>query len=247
MPRFDPAAPMTSRRLAGTGYGYSGTRLDALGATEYTLVAIAADQSGSVHSFRADIERCLGEIVRACQAAPRAEQLMLRLTAFDDAVHEIHGFQPIPTLRADDTAGCLVAGGSTALFDAAHNAVASVVSYGDALASGDLCVNGLVIVLTDGEDNRSALTADDVRGAIDAARASERLDSVRTILVCVGATGATSAALARFSAEAGFDETIALDRADAASLQRLAQLASRSISAQSTALGSGRAAASLRF
>ena len=32
------------RRLTGTPYGYSGTRLEDLGASEYTLVGICADQ-----------------------------------------------------------------------------------------------------------------------------------------------------------------------------------------------------------
>lgn len=239
MPVFDPSAPMVSRRLAGSAYGYSATRLDALGAAEYTLVAVAADQSGSVAGFRVEIERCLAEIVRACRAHPRAEHVMLRTVAFDDALHEVHGFRPLPSLDPASYAGCLRAGGSTALHDAALNAVASVTSYGDTLAGADFAVNGLVFVLTDGEDNASAASASAVRAAVAAAVASERLSGVRTVLVGVGVGGPTSAALMRFSAEAGFDDYVGIETADAASLQRLAAFASRSIAVSSTALGAG--------
>jgi hypothetical protein len=247
MPVFDPGTPMTTRRLAGSTYGYSGTRLDALGSAEYTLVAIAADQSGSVSAFKTEIERCLGEIVRACNTHARADQLMLRLVAFDDQLGEVHGFKPLPTLDAKDYAGCLRIGGSTALYDAALNAVASVTSYGDTLAGADFAVNGLVFVLTDGEDNASSVGAADVKRAVDAAIASERLDSIRTVLVGVGVGGATSASLMRFSAAAGFDDYVAIETADAASLERLARFASRSIALQSSALGSGSSTVSLKF
>jgi len=242
-----PSFPTMSRRLAGSAYGFSGTRLDALGASEYTLVGIAADQSGSVASFRTEIEACLGEIVRACASSSRADHLMLRLTAFDSSLHEVHGFKPLPTLAPDDYTGCLAPGGSTALHDAAHNAVASIVSYGDTLGKNDLAVNGLVFVLTDGGDNASQLDAAAVAQAVSDAVASEQLQSMRTVLVGVGVGASTSQVLMRFSAQAGFDEYIALDRADAATLQRLARFAVRSIAASSTALGHGGPVASLTF
>jgi len=239
--------PSMSRRLAGSAYGFSGTRLDALGASEYTLVSIAADQSGSVASFRTEIEACLGEIVSACRASSRADHLMMRLTAFDGTLSEVHGFKPLPTLDPGDYAGCLSCGGSTALYDAAHNAVASVVSYGHTLGQGDLLVNGLVFVLTDGGDNASHVDAAAVRRAVADAVSAEQLQSIRTVLVGVGVGSHTSSALMKFSADAGFDEYIAIDQADAAALKRLARFAVRSISASSTALGSGGPVASLTF
>jgi len=239
--------PSLSRRLGGTAYGFSGTRLDALGASEYTLVGIAADQSGSVASFRAEIESCLGEIVRACGGSSRADQLMLRLTAFDNSLHEVHGFKPLPTLDPDAYQGCLSVGGSTALYDAAHNAVASVVSYGDTLGRNHLAVNGLVFVLTDGCDNASSADAAAVARAVNDAVTSEQLQSMRTVLVGVGVGGSTSQRLMALSAEAGFDEFVAIEQADAATLQRLARFAIRSIAAASTALGHGATAPSLRF
>ncbi len=247
MPTFDPTTPMQRLALSGSDYGFSATRLDALGSSEYTLVAIAADQSGSVSSFQTDIEACLGEIVRACGASPRADQLMLRLVAFDGGLHEVHGFQPLPTLDPARYAGCLHIGGCTALYDAAHNAVASVVSYGDTLGRGDFAVNGVVFVLTDGGDNQSSVDATAVRQALADAVASEQLESLRAILVGVDVGASTSQELMRFSAEAGFDDYVAIATADAATLQRLARFATRSIALSSTALGTGAPVASLSF
>ncbi|MCA9573153.1 MAG: hypothetical protein KC656_35200, partial [Myxococcales bacterium] len=85
MPRFD-TTDLTTHTLVGSTYGYSGTRIDRLGATEMTLVAIAADTSGSVHPFKREIEACIQEAVRACRQAPRADNLMLRLVQFADTV-----------------------------------------------------------------------------------------------------------------------------------------------------------------
>jgi len=248
MPRFDPGTPMLSRRLAGTTYGYSGTRLDDLSCSEYTLVAVAADQSGSVGAFQTDLEACLGEIVRACQQHPRAEHVMLRLTAFDGSLHELHGFKPLPTLDAKDYAGILHTGGATALHDAALNAIGALRSYGETLADQGFAVNGLVFVLTDGDDNASAGSAREVADQVRAALGSERIEGLHTVLVGVGTQGATAKALMRFSAEAGFDDFIPIDQANAGSLQRLARFASRSIGLQSTALGAGGSASlSLTF
>ena len=131
-----------TRPLAGSHYGYSGTGIASLGATEYTLIGIAADQSGSVHRFRRDIEHCLQAIVKSCGASPRADNLMLRCTTFDHALHELHGFRPLANCPTTDYDNAIAAGGSTALYDAAHNAIAAVVSYGEALTAKDFEVNG---------------------------------------------------------------------------------------------------------
>ncbi len=55
MPIFDDTT--THHPIDGTTYGYSGTRIEDLGSSEYTLVSIAADQSGSVASFFLNSQR----------------------------------------------------------------------------------------------------------------------------------------------------------------------------------------------
>ena len=53
--------------VAGSSYGFSGKRIEALGASEYTLVVLAADTSGSVSQFIPDIEKCIQQVVPAIQ------------------------------------------------------------------------------------------------------------------------------------------------------------------------------------
>ncbi|MEZ4317678.1 MAG: hypothetical protein R3F61_09240 [Myxococcota bacterium] len=239
MPIFDQNG-LTSRILAGNHYGYSGMRIDRLGASEYTLVAIAADVSGSVVAFKDEIEACIQETVRACRHAPRADNLMLRLLAFDDHLTEIHGFKPLVECKPSDYKGALAIGGCTALYDGAHNAIAAVTDYGRDLVQNGLSANAIVFVITDGSDNASTLTARSVKDAVQDAVADESVESVVTVLVGVNVQQPNLAqALLDFSAAAGFDHYLELDRADAATLARLADFLSRSIAAQSQVLGSG--------
>jgi uncharacterized protein YegL len=247
MPLFD-SDQLTSRLLHGSHYGYSGTRIDRLGASEYTLVAIAADSSGSVHGFKPEIEACIQETVRACRHAPRADNLMLRLLQFDTTLNEIHGFKPLIECTPSDYAGALTLGGCTSLYDAAQNAVESVRDYGQDLIANGLSANGIVFVITDGDDNNSTLTPGAVRDAVRRAVSDETVESLVTVLVGVNVGDAGLAkTLMDFSVAAGFDHYLELEKADATTLARLASFLSRSISAQSSVLGTGGASQILTF
>ena len=79
--------------LPNSHYGYSATRLEDLGATEYTIATIVADVSGSTAPFIHDMEGAMMRIVQACKLSPRADNLLLRLVSFDDTLSELHGFK----------------------------------------------------------------------------------------------------------------------------------------------------------
>lgn len=234
--------------IKGSHYGFSATRVGDLGAAEYTLVTISADVSGSVCAFEKDIERCIKEVVRACRHSPRADNLMLRLTMFDHQVSEVHGFKPLPGCDLADYDHCLKIGGTTALYDAAHNAIEAMSLYGATLSSADFDVNGIVFVITDGMDNASSVKAKAVETALNKAIQSESLESTTAILVGVNiANRSVSRELDKLRKKAGFDQYIEIGKASASSLAKLADFVSRSISAQSQALGSGSASLSLSF
>jgi hypothetical protein len=226
--------------LPNSHYGYSATRLEDLGATEYTIVTIACDVSGSTAAFTFDMEAAITRIVQACKFSPRADNLLLRLVAFDDTLGELHGFKLLENCHLADYGGILRSGGSTALYDAAENAVASTVNYGQQLAAGDFSANAILFVITDGMDNASRLPASKVKEALARAVASEALESVVSVLIGVNVQDPQAARfLAQFQRDAGFTQYVELDRADAATLARLAEFVSRSIGAQSQALGTG--------
>src|SRR5215510_6508917 len=154
--------------LPNSHYGYSATRLDDLGATEYTIATIVADVSGSTAAFVFDMEAAITRIVQACKFSPRADNLLLRLIAFDDSLSELHGFKLLENCHLADYGGVLKSGGSTALYDATENAVASTTNYTQKLAAGDFSANGILFVITDGVDNASRVIAGKVKTAFSA-------------------------------------------------------------------------------
>jgi len=239
---------MNTHGADGTGYGFSAAKVDELGASEYTLVGITADVSGSVHSFRDEIEACVKEIVRACVHSPRADNLMLRLVAFDNGLHEIHGFKPFTQCNPDDYNNVLMIGGTTALFDAAVNVTESVTRYGKDLVDQDFEANGIVFVITDGMNNAGKSTVDSLKQALERAVTSEALESMVSVLIGVNTdAGGLNQYLEDIHRDAGFTQYVAIGKADAKTLAKLADFVSRSISSQSTALGTGSRSQSLTF
>jgi uncharacterized protein YegL len=239
---------MDTHAIQGSNFGFSAKRIDDLGATEYTLVGIAADTSGSVSPFRNEIEKCVKEVVSSCRQSPRADNLMMRFISFDDTLEEIHGFRPLSECNLDDYNGCIQIGGMTALYDAACNLTDSVTNYGRSLSSNDFSVNGIIFVITDGMDNKSAMTPTEVKKALGRAVQSEALESVISILIGVNVSDPqVSQYLKDLHQSAGFTQYIELGTASASALAKLADFVSRSISAQSQALGTGGPSQSLSF
>ena len=68
------------------GFQFSAARIEDLGASEYTIVTIVQDKSGSVDHFSTDMEATLQKILEACKKSPRSENLLIRLVTFDDDV-----------------------------------------------------------------------------------------------------------------------------------------------------------------
>jgi uncharacterized protein YegL len=234
--------------LPNSHYGYSATRLEDLGATEYTIATIVADISGSTAAFILDMEAAIARIVQACKFSPRADNLLLRLVAFDDSLSELHGFKLLENCNLADYGGTLRPGGSTALYDATQNAVASTTNYAQKLSSADFAANAILFVITDGMDNASKMSAKKVKAALDEAVRTEALESIVSVLIGVSVQDPeVSRYLKKFHVDAGFTQYVELDQADAKTLARLAEFVSQSISAQSQALGTGGGSQQLVF
>lgn len=247
MPRFDQP-DMEVHPLTGSGYSFSAAKVADLGASEYTLVALAADCSSSVASFASEIEDCIAEVVRCCGSGPRADNLMLRFTRFNERVTEVHGYKPLAACPLGDYKNSIIAAGGTALCDAAMNAVESLAAYSSNLDDHDFDVNGIVFVITDGEENSSKAKVGQIKRRLAKLAKQPGFSSVVTVLVGVGVgSGELSRALETFKKKAGFDRYIQLERADASALAQLAEFVSRSIGVQSQSLATGAAAPRLGF
>lgn len=230
-------------------FTFSPVNLTTLGATEYTLVSVTADRSGSVRDFAREMEQALKEIVSACRKSPRADNLLLRLTRFDHQIEEIHGFRQLADCTTDAYDGILEARGTTSLYDAALNSVEAVAGQGAKLIAEEYSANAIVFVITDGLDYcGSTATPSEVKKAIQRAMKAECLESIVTVLIGVNVQESTVAdALKRFSTEAGFTQYVELADANASSLAKLASFVSRSISSQSQSLGTGGPSKALTF
>lgn len=248
MPLMNKDTDMDPHQIAGSNFGFSAKRIDALGAAEYTLVGIAADKSGSVRPFKSAIEDCIKAVVAACQRSPRVDNLMLRLTQFGDRVEETHGFKPLSECDPKSYADCLRPGGCTALFDAATNMISSISQYGKSLTDSDFGVNAIVFVITDGADNQSSFTAASVKQALEQVISGETVESMVSILIGVNMQDAMiSMYLNAFHRDAGFTQYVELKDASSSTLARLADFVSRSVSAQSQSLGTGGPSKALTF
>jgi hypothetical protein len=244
MPKFKTEEQL--EKLQGGHFGFEAPKISDLLATEYTLVTIIADRSGSTAGFQKEMESAIKQVVEACKASPRADNLLIRVLAFESKHEEVHGFQLLSSIGTDGYDGSLTPGGMTALYDACIDGVEATSAYGRKLLDEDYQVNGIVVVITDGMENQSTLRGPDndpakfVRAGFENAVRGENLESMVSILIAVNsAQSEAAAALNAFHKNAGFTHFIELKDASPKTLAKMARFISESISSQSQALGTG--------
>jgi hypothetical protein len=134
-------------------------------------------------------------------------------------------------------------GGSTALFDAMDEALQATGTYGKQLTSQDFLVNGIVVVVTDGENNCSNISdPTQVKKTLQAVRRAENLESL--LLILVGVTGDNvnlNTYLQTVKDDCGADQYVSIGCATPGRIAKLAEFVSQSISSTSSALGTGKA------
>lgn len=231
---------METHKLGGS-FTFSGTRVESLGATEYTLVTIAVDVTGSVWGFENDLGNALITAVESCRKSPRSENLLVRVvlfsTSYPSGLKEIHGFKPLADI---DTASYpqLNPGGGTPLYDACYSGIGSMNTYAKKLVDQDFNVNGICFVVTDGDENSSVATADMVKNEQMKSVSGEVLESMISILIGINTTYC-GGFLKKFQQEAGLNQYIDVGDINPRKLAKLAAFVSQSVSSQSQALGTG--------
>lgn len=241
---------MEVKTIAGSNYGFSAQKIDSLtGASEYTLVTLVVDVSGSVDGFQSDIEKSVQTVVEACQKDKRVDNLMLRVVLFNTRVDEVHGFQLLSNCNSSLYSGIIRPGGGTSLFDATYNSVKAMTDFGRDLTEQDYAVNSAVFVITDGDDNCSSVSMKMVADAITEAKTDEAVESIMPVLIGVNtdASSGLNHYLQDFKDNGGFQQYVAIANATANELAKLANFISKSISSQSQALGTGGPSQSITF
>lgn len=226
----------------GNNFKFSAIKTEHLGASEYTLVNIAVDTTGSVYGFEKDLRNCLISAVESCSKSQRSDNLLVRVVVFntallDNGIVELHGFKPLSEIVTDDYPE-FTPGGGTNLFDTAYSIVESSHEYAKQLTKDDFPNNIINIVITDGDDSGYGLGVGAVKKAIEDLVKSEDTESCINILVGVNDVKC-QAYLDKFSKDGGFDHYIPTGDVTPAKLAKLAQFISQSISSQSQSLGSG--------
>ncbi len=241
MPRLTENPSMNARTIGGSTFTFTGARIEELGATEYTLVTIAVDETGSVWGFDKELRNMLVMAVEASKRSPRSDNLLVRVITFGSqhkgGVNEIHGFKPLADI---DPAAypAIRPGGDTPLCDAVFSAVGATNTYAKELADNDFGVNAIVFVITDGGENASTATMRMVKEEIERAVRGEKLESLVSVLVGVNTAGC-GRLLATFKQEAGMTHYVDAGEATKGKLAKLAGYVSQSVSSQSQALGTG--------
>jgi uncharacterized protein YegL len=245
----------TEEVMQQTGPGafqFSGVRVENLGASEYTLVTIVIDVSGSVYNFAAELLNMVKTIVEACQKSPRAENLMIRYLVFNHDVTEIHGFRLLKDIDPNDYEA-LDPDGYTALFDASYDAIGATIDYSTRLVDDyEFDVNGAVYIVTDGMNNRGSMTPKSIKDKASAAVSREKIESLITILVGLHDPQEAWAAevkvhLEAFQKDADLSQFVDVGDATPGKLAKLANFVSQSVSSQSQSLGTGAPSQNLTF
>lgn len=227
-----------------SSFHFSAVGLDALGATEYTLATVVVDISGSVSGWERNLESCLKAIVKSCKKSPRSDNLMLRVTKFNDNVVEVHAFKELNTIKDGDYDNSLNPSGGTALCDAVLEAVEATKTYGQLLSDQNYQTNSVIYVVTDGADNTSHVaTPNSLKTAVGSVKREEKLESMAVILIGVG-YGGSAQYLDSFKNQTNITQFVDLEElfrktSPEGALAKLAGYVSKSISSTSQALGTG--------
>lgn len=243
---------MTSQALAsfmipGGNYGYTGAAIDTLTSFENTLAVGLLDESGSTLSFAADMEKGVGAIIKSLRSSPRADNLIYRHCHFATSFREVHGYTPLAHLNPDQYKGCYIPGGQTALYDSEDRVIAELGDYAEKQTAAKYLCNGFVYFITDGRDYGSTLRPPAVRARLEKVVGSEVLESLITILIGVNDDAGIQRDLEDHAKVVGFTQYVPLKDANEKTLAKLAGFVSKSIAAQSQALGTGGPSQSLTF
>ena len=233
-----------NRQISGSSFEFSGAGMDRLAESGYTVVTIACDVTGSTSGFADDLLKMVKAAVGACKRNRIInKRILLRVITFStnmrpNGINELHGFSPLEDIDVDVDYPPFNPDGMTNLYDAVFSGVGAMVDYGVDLVEGDFDCNGLLIVITDGDDNRSVSTPRMIREKIESLKIAESLESLTTIVIGIN-TRAYSQVLAEFVADAGLTNFIDAGDVTEEVLAKIGGFIESSSVKTSTALTSG--------
>ncbi len=225
--------------IPGTGYGYKGAAVNTLASFENTIAVGLFDESGSTNSFARQMELAAKEVVKSLQHSPRADNLIYRQCHFGTDFREHHGYTPLSQINLDLYDGCYHPGGRTTLYDSCDRVIVETLDYATQQAAQRYLCNGIIYIVTDGQDYGSIRKQLDNKTALIKAVSSEVLESLVTILIGVNDEPSIQQSLQDYATNVGFTRYLPIGGATEKSLAKMANFISASVSSQSQALGTG--------
>ena len=240
----DPLAQFT---IPGGNYQYTGVPINDITSLENTLVTGLLDESGSTRAFASEMEKGVKEIVKALRRSPRADNLMYRHCHFSTGFREVHGYQTLNQIDLTKYDGCYICGGQTHYFDNTDRVLKEMIDYAEKQSAAKYLCNGYLFMITDGMDYGSSLKLPDLKKSLARGITSEALESLNTLLIGVNNDDKVQEGLKNVAKECGFTQYLPLTDTDEKTIAKLCGFISKSIQAQSQALGSGGPSKSLTF
>ena len=258
----------------GGGFSYAPVPVLDYQEDHVTLFGSACDVTGSMRGHMPAVQRCLMSSIASLIDSPFADHLLVRVTEFDDpvryagtkhgTVREIFPFTKLGDLMPDnlpkDPAEKLavitdkvssmmpkmVPDGNTTLLDAIYDGIVTLDKQGREFRRERIKTNAILVVKTDGVDNASVKSIDDIRQALaDLQKGSDAIESI--MLILIGIIAAVHAAeLAELKEAVGFDHYIDAGDATPAALAKLQGYIVESVSSTSMAAGSGKKSTAIR-
>lgn len=232
-----PQSQMLSFMVPGTNYGYQGAKIDALASFENTLAIGLLDESGSTTPFARQMEKCVQEVIKSLRHSSQAANLIYAHYHFDTHFREVHGFKPLIECNEADYDGIWAGGGRTTLYDSEDRVIKFLLDYAQRQGEQHYTCNGIIWIITDGQDFGSTLTERAVQLSLAEAITNENLESLVTILIGINDDPGVQADLKAHAEKVGFTAYQPIEKANEKTLAQLAGFISQSVTAQSKALG----------
>lgn len=147
--------------------GCQGIDVDDVDAEDVTLVCVIIDASGSMWDEAEVLRRAYREqLLEPLRGAAEADSILLSTLVFScgaaENVRVVHGYTPIPQCP-ELTEADYSPGGATPLYDAVSTGLTGLISYGQQLRDNGTRTKSIVVVMSDGQENASRISAAKVR------------------------------------------------------------------------------------
>lgn len=206
--------------------------IEKLQSERQTLIGLYIDQSGSMVKFEGIMEDCLIKFKTAIMGAKESDEILVAKTMFDSKIVP-GGYQLIDDMTTDYTAS-----GYTLLYDCIVDGQKRLIDgngngYMEKLQRNGIKTKAVIAIFSDGEDNGSRCSANDVRRAIEFLHSKE-------IIVAFVAFGSSARGIAQ---KIGIkDQNILEVDATESDLRKVFTVLSKSAISASKSIGAGNSA-----